>query len=99
MAAWACYFPERRYGHTTSNIVESLNSAIMGAHEKPILAIFEHLCDHTTRWFVQRRQIDSNVPVTQTIVSHAIKKIQELTEWQAHRYRIVSASDQEFEFF
>ena len=39
----------------------------------------------------------SIVPVTQIIVSHAIKKIQELIKWQAHCYRIVSASDQEFE--
>ena len=79
--------------------MESLNSAIMGVREKPILAMFEHLRDHTTGWFVQRREIDSNLAATQIIISHAIKKIQELTEWQTHCYRIVSASDQEFEVF
>ena len=33
---WAeCYFNSRRYGHFTSNIVESLNSWLMSAHEQP----------------------------------------------------------------
>jgi len=39
---WAeIYFPGRRYGHLTSNIVESLNSWILEAYQKPILATFE----------------------------------------------------------
>lgn len=97
---WAeLYFPGRRYGHTTSNIAESLNAAILEAREKPILAMFEHMRHHTMGWFTERRQIDSNVPATQIVVSSAVKKIQELTAWQARRYRIVSASDQEFEIF
>jgi len=51
------------------------------------------------KWFSERRQIDSNVPATQIVVSNVIKKIQKLTAWQARRYRIVSASDWEFEVF
>ena len=41
---WAeLYFPGRRYGHLTSNIAESLNSAILAAQEKSILAMFESI--------------------------------------------------------
>ena len=93
------YFLGQRHGHTTLNIAESLNAAILEACEKPILAMFEHGRHHTMGWFTERRQLDSNVPVTQIIVSSIVKKIQELTAWQARRYRIVSASDQEFEIF
>ena len=61
--------------------------------------MFEHMRHHTMGWFTERRQLDSNVPATQIVVSSIVKKIQELTAWQARRYRIVSASDQEFEIF
>ena len=93
------YFLGQRHGHTTLNIAESLNAAILEAHEKSILAMFEHMRHHTMGWFTERRQIDSNVPVTQIVVSNVVKKIQELTAWQAQCYHIVSASDQEFEIF
>ena len=43
-----------RYGHITSNIAESFNSAILEAREKPILQMFEHMCRHLMEWFAQR---------------------------------------------
>ena len=97
---WAeLYFPGRRYGHTTSNIAESLNAAILEVREKPILAMFEHMRHQTMGWFTERRQLDSNVPATQIVVSSIVKKIQEFTAWQVRHYCIVSASNQEFEIF
>jgi len=50
-------------------------------------------------WFDARRKIDVDVPDNQFIVSTAIKKIQELTAWQARRYRIIPSSETEFEVF
>jgi hypothetical protein len=87
-----------RYGHITSNIAESFNSAILEAREKPILQMFEHMRRHLMEWFAQRRQIDTNVPNGQIVVSKAFQKIQELTAWQARRYRMIDASpDKVFE--
>ena len=41
---WAeLYFSGRRYDHLTSNIAESLNSWLLEAHSKPILAMFEQI--------------------------------------------------------
>ena len=52
---------------------------------------------HLMKWFAKRRQIDANVPEGQIIVSTAVNKIQKLTLWQARRYRILPATDMEFE--
>ena len=52
---WAeLYFPGRHYGHLTSNIVESLNSWILEAHEKPIIAMFEQIRHQLMAWYVER---------------------------------------------
>ena len=78
---WAdLYFLGKRYGHTTSNIAESLNAAILEAREKPIIEMFESIPHQLMAWFEERRQIDSNnLPAGQIIVSKALKKIQDLT--------------------
>ena len=97
---WAeLYFEGRRYGHTTSNIAESLNAAILEAREKPVLGMFEHIRYQLMDWFAKRREIDLNAPQKQISVSSALKKIQELTAWQARRYRILACSDTETEVF
>ena len=45
---WAeLYFPGCRYGHLTSNIAESLNSWILKARKKPILAMFESMYEYS----------------------------------------------------
>ena len=69
----------------------------MEAREKPILGMFEDMRRHFIDWFAKRRQIDANVPVGQIIVSTGVKRIQELTLWQARRYRLLPATDTEFE--
>jgi hypothetical protein len=98
---WAeLYFPGRRYGHTTSNIAESLNAAILEAREKPILGMFEHIRHQLMKWYGERRQIDSdNLPPNQIVVSHVLKKIKDLTTWQARRYRLLPCDETEYEVF
>jgi MULE transposase domain len=97
---WAeLYFQGRRYGHFTSNIAESLNAAILEARDKPILGMFEHIRHQLMDWFSKRRQIDSNVPQGQIIVSQALKQIQDLTAWQARRFRLLPCSETEAEVF
>jgi len=99
---WAeLYFPGRRYGHMTSDIVESLNAAILQARDKPVLQMFEHTRVQLMEWYEKRRKIDAlgTTPESQIIASHAAKKIQELRDWQARRYRIVSANDTIYEIF
>jgi len=54
---WAdCYFKGRRYGHLTSNIVESLNSWLMPACEQPLLPMIETIHHELMRWFEKRRK-------------------------------------------
>src|SRR5271154_5642150 len=62
-----------------------------------ILGMFEDTRHHLMKWFAERRQIDTTVPEGQIIVSTAVKKIQELTTWQARRYRLLPASEVDFE--
>ena len=98
---WAdLYFTRRRYGHITSNIAEALNAAILEAREKPIFGMFEHIRHLLMKWYVKRREIDSNnLPHAQIIVSHAAKTIQDLSVWQARRYRLLPCTDTIVEVF
>jgi methionine salvage enolase-phosphatase E1 len=58
---WAeVYFEGRRWGHLTSNIAESLNSWILEAREKPILAMLESIRQQLMMWFSARRQLEHN---------------------------------------
>ena len=52
---WAeLYFKGRRFGHLTSNIAQSLNSWLLAAREKTILAMFEHIHQRLMDWFAER---------------------------------------------
>ena len=94
------YFSGKRYGHTTSNIAESLNATILEAQEKPIIGMFESIRHQLMRWFKEGRQIDSNnLPAGQIVVSKASKRIRDLAAWQARRYRLIPSSETEFEVF
>lgn len=96
---WAeLYFPGRRYGHITSNITGALNSAILEAHEKLILAIFKHMHQHLMEWYSRRCEIDLDVPEGQIVVFHVVKRIQDTTAWLARRYHPISANDDNTEF-
>jgi Transposase, Mutator family len=50
--------PGCRYDHLTSNIAESLNSWIVEARKKPILAIFQSICHQLTVWFDVSRTLE-----------------------------------------
>ncbi|KAL0230951.1 hypothetical protein GEMRC1_010356 [Eukaryota sp. GEM-RC1] len=49
-------FPGNRWGHTTSNVVESFNAAINEARQQPIVQMFETIRAMLARWFVTRRK-------------------------------------------
>ena len=72
--------------------MESFNTAILEAHGKPIFGMYEHMRHHLMNWFVDRRKIDRDIPEGQIIVSKAFSKIQELTAFQARRYRMIDVS-------
>ena len=61
--------------------------------------MFEHIRYQLMDWFAKRCVIDLNAPQGQIVVSSALKKIQELTVWQAHSYCILPCSDMETEVF
>ena len=83
---WAeLYFPGRRYGHLTSNIAESLNSAILPACEMPILAILESIRKMLMDWFSMRPKSEANT--SGLIVQKVATCIQDLVNNRARRYR------------
>ena len=60
--------------------------------------MFEYMRHHLMGWFAERRKIDTEVVEGQIIVSKAFLKIQDLTKWQARRYRMIDVSpDKVFE--
>ena len=83
---WAeIYFPGRRYGHLTSNIAESLNSWILEAREKPILAMFEQIRHQLMAWFTARRTLEDKTHGL--LVAKAANQLQVITNNRARRYR------------
>lgn len=83
---WAeLYFPGRRYGHLTSNIAESLNSWILEARKKPILAMFESIRHQLMVWFDARRTLEDKT--IGLLVSKAAEYLQIVTNNRARRYR------------
>jgi zinc finger SWIM domain-containing protein 3 len=57
-----CYFQWNRYGHLTSNIVESFNSIILTAREQSILTILETIRQQLMDWFTARRLLEAKTP-------------------------------------
>jgi len=78
------YFPSRCYGHLTSNIAESLNSWILKAREKPILAMFEQICHQLMRWYLARRSLEDKTQGL--LVAKATDFLQYITNNHARRY-------------
>ena len=62
-AKWSrAYSPRRRYNVMTTNISESLNSAMLKARELPICSMLEVLRMMLQRWFFERRnEVDYQV--------------------------------------
>ena len=56
-AYWAnAMFIGHRYGHYTSNIVESFNAWILEAREQPVLQMMETIRRQLMNWFVERKK-------------------------------------------
>ncbi|KAL5547634.1 hypothetical protein UlMin_002865 [Ulmus minor] len=59
---WArCFYPCRRYNAQTSNIAESMNSALKKARELHIVSILELLREKLQTWFVERTKAANEV--------------------------------------
>ena len=85
---WAeIYFPGRRYGHLTSNIAESLNSWLLEARGKPILAMFEQIRHQLMGWFTTRRTLEDKT--LGLLVAKSADHLQSVTNNRARRYRSV----------
>src|SRR5437762_9295849 len=83
---WAkFYFSGHRYSHITSNIIESLNSWILEAREKPILAMFEQIRHQLMAWFTARRTLEDKIHGL--LVAKAANQLQVITNNRACRYR------------
>jgi hypothetical protein len=83
---WAeIYFPGHRYGHLTSNIAESLNSWLLEAREKPILAMFEQIRHQLMGWFTERRILEDKTQGL--LVAKSADYLQIVTNNRARRYR------------
>jgi hypothetical protein len=83
---WAeIYFSGRRYGHLTSNIAESLNSWLLEARSKPILAMFNQIRHQLMGWFTSRRTLEDRTPGL--LVAKSAEHLQNLTNDRARRYR------------
>src|SRR5437667_3635062 len=92
---WAEFlFQGKRYGHLTSNIAESLNSWLLDAREKPILALFDQVRHQLMKWFDLRRKLETRT--TGILVSKVAIHIR----WamaKAYRYRCIASTETQFE--
>src|SRR6266513_1037456 len=78
------YFKERRYGYLTSNIAESLNSWLLEAREKPVLAMLEHIRQQLMAWFAERRTSEDHTHGL--LVSKSAEHLQSVINDRARRY-------------
>jgi SWIM zinc finger len=93
---WAeLFFEGRRYGHLTSNIAESLNSWLLSAREKPVLAMLETIRHQSMTWFSNRQHSELNT--AGLLVAKVAKEIQEAINTQARRYRYYQSTETKFE--
>ena len=93
---WAeLYFEGKRYGHYTSNIVESLNSWILEARELPILPMFETIRHQLMDWFAERSQLETHT--MGLLVKDASNRIQTMVNTRARRYHIWTVDQVEYE--
>jgi len=81
------YFPGHRYSHFTSNIVESLNSWLLDAREKPILAMFEQIRHKLMGWFTERHTLEDKT--LGLLVAKSSEYLQAVTNNRARRYRSI----------
>jgi MuDR family transposase/MULE transposase domain/SWIM zinc finger len=92
---WASFcFEGKRYGHLTSNIVESFNSWILEARELPILNLLEKIRQQLMVWFTERRRRGSQM---QSILTPSVDSKVAVAINKARRHQVLRANDVEFE--
>ena len=68
---WArCLYPRKRYNIQTSNIAESINSAIKEAREQPILKLLDELRKTFQNWFLERSKLVASTFYPMTTWAH-----------------------------
>ena len=93
---WAnIYFLGKRYGHYTSNIVESFNAWILEAREQPILAMFETIRHQLMNWYDERRQLEITTPGI--LIKDVSNKIQGMINNYARRYTFHAIDQDNYE--
>ncbi|KAK2402824.1 MuDR family transposase [Trifolium repens] len=92
---WAtAYFEGQRFGHTTANIVEALNSWILEASGLPIIQMVECIRRQLMTWFNERRE--TSMQWTSILVPSAERSVAEALE-RARTYQVLRANEAEFE--
>jgi hypothetical protein len=92
---WASFcFEGKRYGHLTSNIVESFNSWTLEARGLPILNLREKIRQQLMVWFTERRRRGSQM---QTILTPSVDSKVTVAFNKARRHQVLRANDVEFE--
>jgi hypothetical protein len=92
---WASFcFEGKRYGHLTSNIVESFNSWTLEARGLPILNLREKIRQQLMVWFTERRRRGSQM---QTILTPSVDSKVAVAFNKARRHQVLRANDVEFE--
>ena len=97
---WAeIYFNGCRYGHLTSNIVESLNAWLLNVRDLPIIPLLDTIRVQLMEWFEKRRRLEiaaETVGLGLAFVSTITKNLQD-NRIRARRYHFLTSSDTKFE--
>jgi hypothetical protein len=92
---WAtAYFEGQRFGQTTANIVEDLNSWILEASGLPIIQMLECIRRQLMTWFNERRE--TSIQWASVLVPSAERRVTEAIE-HARTYQVLRANEAEFE--
>ncbi|XP_045808989.1 uncharacterized protein LOC123903143 [Trifolium pratense] len=92
---WAtAYFEGQRFGHSTANIVEALNSWILEASGLPIIQMTECIRRQLMTWFNDRRE--TSLQWSSILVPSAERRVAEALEC-ARTYQVLRANEAEFE--
>ena len=92
---WAtAYFEGQRFGQTTANIVEDLNSWILEASGLPIIQMLECIRRQLMTWFNERRE--TSMQWASVLVPSAERRVTEAIE-HARTYQVLRANEAEFE--
>ncbi|KAL0227469.1 hypothetical protein RCL1_003613 [Eukaryota sp. TZLM3-RCL] len=84
----------RRFGHYTSNVVESLNSWINTERQLPVTQMFEQIRSKLNNWFVERREAASKL---KTILTESAEVEMESRLLKSNKLRHTKINEGTFE--